>query len=503
MKRQFLVLGILATTFFITYTITAQTNSEELLQKVITTHATKSSKTLYQNLLTIPQGAEEQLNTRAKKDWNFLVYFAANNNLNSFALENIRQMVKVGSSASINVLIQLDELNKKEMTRFYIQKNKALAISTQANTQECISGTKESLFDFARWAIKNYPANHNCLILWNHGSGIKDPSIWGKILLSHRDELFVLNENTGLLELNRKLMRQKPKQLISDIFTKSPDDQRGIAFNDTFETYLTNQDLKITLEKICKELLNGQKLDLLCMDACHMEMIEVGSQIKNTAKFMVGSEEVEPGSGYNYTIVLSPFENNTMSPENFAKHIVTAYKAQYNLSHADYTQSAIDLEKLPALEQNFIHLTALLTELANGPQGETCLKLIRDIRTKGATTTEFNDPDYIDLGHFYKSLYASLNKNTEAKKDWSKLTKGTNNFQTLKNQVVQGMTLLAATMVTNAAGPALGQATGLAFYFPMKFVHKSYYKTVFDQSTQWSTFLNKFIKTHREQKRAF
>ena len=125
MKMKFLGVGVLATTFFFTYTITAQINSEELFKKVLITDTTKSSKTLYQNLLTIPQGAEEQSNTRAKKDWNFLVYFAANNNLNSFALENIRQMIKVGSSASINVLIQLDEFNKKEMTRFYIQKKQS------------------------------------------------------------------------------------------------------------------------------------------------------------------------------------------------------------------------------------------------------------------------------------------------------------------------------------------------------------------------------------------
>ena len=42
----------------------------------------------------------------------------------------------------------------------------------------------ENLYDFAKWAITNYPAKHQALILWNHGSGIEDPHIWGKVYSS-------------------------------------------------------------------------------------------------------------------------------------------------------------------------------------------------------------------------------------------------------------------------------------------------------------------------------
>ncbi len=418
---------------------------------------------------------------RARKDWNFMVYFAANNNLHQFAIKNIQQMLKIGSSNTMNLIIQLDELGAKEMTRYYLQKGTATPVFHDSNNSGCVSGTQSSLYNFILWTLQNYPANHHCLVLWNHGSGIKDPSIWGKHFLIRRNEMFSLNKKTGLNELNRRLSRlhaslSYPQPIYND---------RGIAFNDTFQTYLTNQDLQIVLDRISKELLNGKKLDILCMDACMMEMVEIGSQVKNSVNYMVGSQEVEPGEGYDYSMVLAPLANGTLSPDIFAKHIVQAYASQYYPTHADYTQSAISTELITLFEENFAQITKILTDLISSPNGAALTKIIRDIRLSPSSTLEFDDPDYIDLGNFYASLNQALAKAQFA-------------TNPLKEKTQQGIAILQRMIIANVAGSGLNQATGLSFFFPTRTIHASYLKTVFDKNTKWSGFLTKYLKTRFE-----
>ncbi len=447
------------------------------------------SKIIGSNPQLVPQTTTITANSRARKDWNFIVYFAANNNLREFAVKNIHQMLQVGSSNTMNVLFQLDEISVKEVTRYYVQKGSITPVYQEHGNNACVSGTPESLYEFVKWSLQNYPANHHCLVLWNHGSGIKDPSIWGRLVLSNRNELFVFNKTTGLYEINRKIMRQQGSlpHPFPHLLT-----ERGIAFNDTFETYLTNQDLTAVLGRVSRELLGGQKLDILSMDACHMEMIEVGSQVKDTVKYMVGSSEVEPGAGYDYSMVLAPFASSTLTPDIFAKHIVQAYGNYYYPTHGDYTQSAINVDLVSAMEENFKQITKILTNLISSPQGSICAKLIRDIRFSRANTVEFNDPDYIDLGKFYLSLHQSL-LSARKGKDQSAVS-------VLKEKVRQGLTILQRMIIANVAGSSLNEATGLSFYFPIRTIHNSYLKTAFDKTTKWSTFLNKFFRTREADK---
>ena len=247
------------------------------------------------------------------KDWNFIVYMAANNNLHRFALHNFRQMLRIGSTKDINVLLQIDEFGESEVTRFYVEQNNATIHETISNTTEAISGTPESLYGFLRWAIKSFPAKHHAVVLWNHGSGIKDPGIWGKYYGGDRDKFFYKNPKTGLMQLRRKVSR-------NNIAYKD----KGIAFNEVHQTYITNQELRLCLEKICTELLANKKIDIVFMDACHMGMVEIASKLKNVADYMVGSEEIEPGTGYNYTFLLEPFLRKSLLPSEFVKHAVMA-----------------------------------------------------------------------------------------------------------------------------------------------------------------------------------
>ena len=405
-----------------------------------------------------------------QKDWNFIVYIASNNDLNRFVKKNIEQMMHIGSTQNINILVQTDVYRKKEVSRYFVEKNKLVLADTQNNGLQSTSGTPESLFSCAKWGITNYPAKHHAIVLWNHGSGIEDPSIWGKLWETYPSEIFTRNSKTGLLDLNKKSLKD-----------------RGIAFNEIFETYLTNQDLKNSLAKISKELLGGKKIDILAMDACNMAMLEVGSQIKDSANIMVASEEYEPGSGWDYSFALEPFLRHSMTPEEFAKQMVLSYKEAYKYHHSAYTQSAIKLTNYNYLEDNINNVSICLLSLLNSKDKDKVLRQLKKIRTSLRLTTVFANKSYIDMYHFYSSLLSE----TEWLK-WDVIN--TSQLNLLKKLLEEGLKLMKNQIIENVMGPQLPHAHGMAFYFPTRSIHRSYYKTTFAQNNKWVEFLAKYIK---------
>lgn len=423
-------------------------------------------KTQKNNIQPIVETQETKVK---QKEWNFMVYFASNNDLYQFSLLNIHQMLKIGSNKNINILIQQDTYGKKGIFRFFVEKNNLVLKEKIQNTEESTSGTPKSLFKFAEWCIKNYQAKHHALILWNHGSGIEDPSIWGKKLTNKANNLYSFNPQISLLELNRKFIND-----------------RGIAFNTIFETYLTNQDLKNTLQKISSHLLKNKKIDILGMDACNMAMLEVGSEIKDYVNYMVGSEEVEPGTGWEYSKVLKPFKYKSLTPSEFAIHIVKAYGKEYQYQYADTTQSAICLKQHQKLEKNINNISINLLNLLSGIDENEIIKNIKKIRTNKKLTTEFANKNYIDMHHFYTSLLETLN-------NISQDIKNKKETESLIINLQEGIDLIEKQIIENSTNINLPKAKGLSFYFPTKKIHKSYYKTTFAQNW-WINFLEEYIK---------
>src|SRR2546422_617737 len=125
--------------------------------------------------------AENPIVQASPKDWNFMVCMANNNNLHRYGIQNFKQMMKSGSSKSLNVLLQMDEYGQHNCSRFLIEPNAPLLVEKLTQSPYCISGTPENLFHFASWGITSYPSKHTLMVLWNHGAGIKDPQIWGKL----------------------------------------------------------------------------------------------------------------------------------------------------------------------------------------------------------------------------------------------------------------------------------------------------------------------------------
>ena len=174
-----------------------------------------------------------------------------------------------------------------------------------AQTQEVADmGSPGTLSAFINYCTDNYPAKHYGLILWDHGGG----PLWGY----GSDELFG-NDSLILQEL-RSAMDQT-------IFGSAAPS-------------------------------SGRKLDWVGFDACLMGNIESANLWKDYADYMVGSEELEPGRGWDYSFL--SVLNRTSDAKEIVSEIVDAYGTYYEANRSrvfnpDVTLAAMDLSKTEKL----------------------------------------------------------------------------------------------------------------------------------------------------------
>ena len=108
---------------------------------------------------------------------------------------------------------------------------------------------------------------------------------------------------------------------------------------------------------------NGNKLDFFGIDACKMGTVEVVVAFKNLADYLIMSQDNTPGSGWNYSAVLSALsENPDMSTVELGTTIVNSFAKKYEkMSNINPTISLIDTAKLDAVSDA---LSGFSTELS-------------------------------------------------------------------------------------------------------------------------------------------
>lgn len=412
-----------------------------------------------------------------KKKWTVIIYMAADNDLRDFSVRNIKQMSAIGSTELLNIVVQLDIKvggTKKITRRYYIEKNKVLHMNaSDPYSQAMDSGSEKTLVSCCQWAINDYPAEHYMLVLWNHGSGIIDPQ--SKRLINPFD-LYRYNPLINKLELDRT-------NGFIDLISVEPEDDRGICWDDSTGNFLTNQKLDAALDEVCSKNLH-KKFDVIGFDACLMAMLEVGNIIKNYANVMVGSQEVELGTGWNYQRIFEALAYNNLSAKDLGIHIVNSYKAEYNSVTNDYTQSAMNMQDLDTLEDNVNEAAVLFIECLKKQDGASFKNAIRQSKDR-SLCTHFDEPSYIDLHHFYTNMISNISSCSFGSETDS-LRKE------LRTVLNQGCSLINSIVLASASGSNLSKAKGVSIYFPDRRIHQSYRKTNF-ASNKWLSFLNHYL----------
>lgn len=273
-------------------------------------------------------------------EWTILVFMNGDNNLEQYALADFYEMAEVGSTRSVNVVVQLDrnggytnDYNRwMDTRRFLVKKDRApLADAAVEALDEVNMGTPQSLENFIRWGMTAYPAKRYALIIWDHGQGYRDAAsteVQGDRFRSAHGMPF-----------------------------------RSVSHDDTNQDQLYNSEVQQAL----RAALNGRKLDLLGFDACLMSMVETAYAMREFSKVMVGSEDLEPGDGWAYHLWLKYLvKNPQLNADDVALAIVSYYPVPYrsHLAHSDalLTLSAIRLSELDSLASAISTLSNAMVE---------------------------------------------------------------------------------------------------------------------------------------------
>lgn len=413
-----------------------------------------------------------------EKDLTIIVYLAGVNNLGYFLRKNLNQLAEIGSHKFCNIIVHLDALlpgNKKVTKRYFVEKNKLVILNqNDPATQSMDSGDPNSLISLCNFCVENYRAKHYMLVMSNHATGILDI---GQARAVNPSQLFTFNPTTNMIELNRAVPFLE--------YITSPDNQRGICFDDITGHYLTNHQLDMALKTICTKIIKN-KFETILFDACLQQMYEIGAILKPYAKIMLGSQEVILAPGLDYEDVLRPFENKKIDTLVFAKHIVASYENTYKKITHDYTFSALDLTMMQMLENNINATASLLIEGIKLTRNNFIKEAIKTSRHK-LLCTHFEEPSYIDLHHFYTNLLNNLSRFNLQPNNHDEQLKSLINK--IAQHIKEGLTLIKKVILANVAGKNLSQAKGLSIYFPeYGQKHPSY-----NYNHAWSQFLDHYL----------
>jgi hypothetical protein len=258
---------------------------------------------------------------------------------------------------------------------------------------------------------------------------------------------------------------------LQEIFSLSGPVERAICSDDgsghSLDTIELGKVIAAGVESI------GQPFDLLGMDACLMSNLEVAYQLRDYVRYLVASEENEPGEGWPYEQVLRRLVANPGIPTaDFASGIVANYINWYKTGDT-VTLAAMDLSRLPAmtgpLDEFAGRLTAVMTDV------------YPDIWKAQRKAAKFWHNTLWDLGHFCRefsqtSRVASLG---EAAGDvWAALEQGDGRF----------------IVAESHRGGKVQQCRGVTIYLvpPITEISRYYRELDFSRNHAWTEMLESY-----------
>ncbi|HHV64637.1 MAG TPA: hypothetical protein GXX46_06150 [Peptococcaceae bacterium] len=219
------------------------------------------------------------------------------------------------------------------------------------------AGTLASFIDFG---MEAFPADKYGLIFWNHGGG----SITG----------YGVDENFGydglsLLELN------------------------------------------LALEK---SLASNTKLEFIGFDACLMATVETAAIAQDYAHYLIASEELEPGYGWDYSFLADLSANPEMGGAELGKIIADKFVAFYADSGEDATLSVIDLSRVNDVLQAMGDLMAACNEDFSQITFKNFAKSRKNTKFFGGGSPRDNKCDMVDICDMAAQLAPYYQEEAEA-----------------------------------------------------------------------------------------
>ncbi len=396
-------------------------------------------------------------NAGDKAKWTVMVYMAGDKNLDGAALRDIKEMARAGSTEDVHILVQLDRLEDKKTRRFRITKGGGYNRDCLETFGKANTGDPRILEAFLEWSIERYPAERYFLIL-----GITAALVEGC-------QKRAVSPNISKICARRSGIR--PSLFRHRHGVAAHANSRGICYDDTSAgDSLDNRELKNVLARTSS--LIGRKIDILEMDACLMNMVEVAHQLRDSVDYIAGSEIEEPNDGWPYTDILTWLAAKPGSDAvAVARTVVSKYIRSYKNSDEMVTQSALDVsrigettEKIDALAEVLISTLGSASDLIDRSWNKT---------------PKFYDDNYIDLACFALKLRTKAHPEIKARAEelLDSLKPGKNRAVLCKGKI----------------GTEVNGTGGLSIYFPGDRFNPAYGSLDFAKDCRWIAFLEAYL----------
>ena len=366
---------------------------------------------------------------RERAIWTVMVYIDGDNNLEFWAWDILGMMESVGSTAEVNIVAQLDPYDDCSGTfRYYITGVEEGSIYpiypediVQSISEQNMSDPA-TLTNFINWAGDNYPADHYILILSDHGAGWRE-----------EDEIF-----------------------------------KGIIWDDT-----TGGWEHIDIPELAQCLENSNiNIDILTLDACNMQMIEVawelGMEMSTPPNYLIASENTGWTGGLPYDELTGQIVGNpNMQQLSICELIVNGYIDNLSTTSLPATISAFHFNN------DFLNDgLSIINGFANALLDSAYQEEISNARSTAQAYVLWDRPQYKDIYNFAQIIK--------------------NNVPDCQSESQAVMDLINSVIVAEGhTGPGMDNSHGLSIYLidsPAEY-DSSYDLLQFAIDTQWDEFL--------------
>lgn len=281
-------------------------------------------------------------------------------------------------------------------------------------------GEASTLSAFLNYSYEHFPADQYALILWDHGGGPMNGVCF--------DELFLKDKTHDSLDLSE----------LRTALTDSP-------------------------------FSSENPLEWIGFDACLMSSVETAYICSPFAKYMIASQETEPGTGWDYSFLNRASEG--LHGEEMGRLIVESYTDDSHASDLMLTLSCIDLSQLENVEKAMNDLFGNLDNMLSPDHFSEISNGRRDAKSFGRASTgsEYDLVDLFSLAEQYAAVQA--------------------------DRAVELQTALEKAVIIHAGNQE--NSHGLSVYYP--YYNKDYYKALWSQqygvwgfAEEYSSFMDHY-----------
>lgn len=321
------------------------------------------------------------------KKWTVLLYLNGNNKMQTRALSTLRLSEFIGSSNDVNIVAQVSR-NKKwydfisgdwsGARRYYVTKN--------PNPPTPVTMLKELL----HWFVPPFTAGITSKLIGDLGKvNMGDPETLKKSILD--------------------TMTQFPAQRYM-VWMKMPSDgTAGFSPDTATGDKLIPSDLEHVLKEI-KET-TGKEIDVLTLEGSGTSSLEMAYQLKDGAKFLVGSQEVLEGAGFAVPSLLNEIvelnkdsDNPEAAPPLQVVQLMGLIQSIASTVNPLFSPaaSAMELSHVKGLKDEMLRLSKSLIEAKVSPSHIE--RLISHTQGFGATGEREIHKGFGDLYHFVQLI---------------------------------------------------------------------------------------------------